>query len=116
MCLYQAATNAVHRFFIVTFPTAAKAKAEAEQMAKKADAWRDYQDAAKIDMVLDMLPKIAAEVSAPLTGCNKVTIVASGQGDIGASRLTTEVLDIINKLPDVVEKLTGVNIATVSIF
>ena len=82
-------------------------------MAKKADAWRDYQDAAKIDMVLDMLPKIAAEVSAPLTGCNKVTIVASGQGDIGASRLTTEVLDIINKLPDVVEKLTGVNIATV---
>ena len=40
--------------------------------------------------------------------------MASGEGDIGASRLTSEVLDIINKLPDVVEKLTGVNIATVS--
>ena len=36
----------------------AKAKAEAEQMAKKADAWKDYQDAAMIDMVLETLPKV----------------------------------------------------------
>ena len=36
----------------------AKAKAEAEQMAKKADAWKDYQEAAMVDMVLDTLPKV----------------------------------------------------------
>ena len=36
----------------------ARAKAEAEQMAKKADAWKDYQDAAMIDMVLETLPKV----------------------------------------------------------
>ncbi len=36
----------------------AKAKAEAEQMAKKADAWRDYQDAAMVDMVLETIPKV----------------------------------------------------------
>ena len=36
----------------------AKAKAEAEQMAKKAEAWKDYQDAAMVDMVLEMLPKV----------------------------------------------------------
>jgi flotillin len=36
----------------------AKAKAEAEQMAKKADAWKDYQDAAMVDMILEMLPKV----------------------------------------------------------
>ncbi len=35
-----------------------KAKAEAEQMAKKADAWKDYQDAAMVDMVLETLPKV----------------------------------------------------------
>lgn len=40
------------------FAIEAKAKAEAEQMAKKADAWKDYQDAAMIDMVLEMLPKV----------------------------------------------------------
>lgn len=36
----------------------AKAKAEAEQMAKKADAWKDYQDAAMVDMILETLPKV----------------------------------------------------------
>lgn len=40
------------------FAIEAKAKAEAEQMAKKADAWKEYQDAAKVDMVLEMLPRV----------------------------------------------------------
>lgn len=40
------------------FAIEAKAKAEAEQMAKKADAWKDYQDAAMIDMILETLPKV----------------------------------------------------------
>ena len=40
------------------FAIEAKARAEAEQMAKKADAWKDYQDAAMVDMVLETLPKV----------------------------------------------------------
>ena len=44
------------------FAIEAKAKAEAEQMAKKADAWKEYQDAALVDMMLEALPKVAAEV------------------------------------------------------
>ena len=40
------------------FAIEAKAKAEAEQMAKKADAWKEYQEAAMIDMLLDTLPKV----------------------------------------------------------
>lgn len=42
----------------MAFAVEAKAKAEAEQMAKKADAWREYKDAAMIDMVLDTIPKV----------------------------------------------------------
>ncbi|XP_061163752.1 flotillin-1-like isoform X3 [Saccostrea echinata] len=52
------------------FAVEAKAKAEAEQMAKKADAWKDYQDAAMVDMILETLPKVAAEISAPLCSTN----------------------------------------------
>ena len=48
------------------FAIEAKAKAEAEQMAKKADAWGEYEEAAKIEMVLKAMPQIAAEVAAPL--------------------------------------------------
>ncbi|XP_038063791.1 flotillin-1-like [Patiria miniata] len=88
-----------------------KAKAEAEQMAKKADAWKDYQDAAMVDMVLETLPKIAAEVAAPLAQVNKITMVSSGKGDVGASKLTGEVMDIMNRVPQLVENMTGVNIS-----
>ena len=44
------------------FAVEAKAKAEAEQMARKADAWKQYEDAAVVDMVLEMLPKVTAHV------------------------------------------------------
>jgi len=40
------------------FAIEAKAKAEAEQMEKKANAWKEYQEAAMIDMMLDVLPKV----------------------------------------------------------
>ena len=40
------------------FAIEAKAKAEAEQMAKKADAWKEYQEAAMVDMLLETLPKV----------------------------------------------------------
>ena len=40
------------------FAIEAKAKAEAEQMAKKANAYKEYENAAKVDMVLDTLPKV----------------------------------------------------------
>jgi len=40
------------------FAIEAKAKAEAEQMEKKANAWKEYEDAAVVDMILDVLPKV----------------------------------------------------------
>ncbi|XP_052721576.1 flotillin-1-like isoform X4 [Crassostrea angulata] len=92
------------------FAVEAKAKAEAEQMAKKADAWKDYQDAAMVDMILETLPKIAAEISAPLCQTSKITMVSSGKGDVGAAKLSGEVLTLMEKMPHVVENLTGINI------
>ncbi|XP_046844248.1 flotillin-1-like [Xenia sp. Carnegie-2017] len=93
------------------FAIEAKAKAEAEQMAKKADAWKDYQEAAMVDMVLETLPKIAAEVAAPLSSCDKIVMVSNGDGDVGAGKITNEILDIVAKLPKAVESLTGVDIS-----
>merc|ERR1712209_105274 len=87
-----------------------KAKAEAEQMAKKADAWQEYKEAALVDMMLKVLPKVAAEVSAPLSQTEKITMVSDGDGPIGASKVTGEVLDIMNSLPAMVQNMTGVDI------
>lgn len=40
------------------FAIGVKAKAEAEQMAKKAEAWGEYREAAMIEMLLEVLPKV----------------------------------------------------------
>ena len=56
---------------------------------------------------------MAAEVAAPLSQTKKVTMVSIGKGDIGAAKLTTEVLDVVERIPNVVEGLTGVNITKV---
>ena len=44
------------------FAIEAKATAEAEQMAKKADAWKEYREAAVVDMVLETMPKVCMYV------------------------------------------------------
>lgn len=56
---------------------------------------------------------MAEEISKPLTAANKVTMVSSGGGEIGAAKLTGEVLDIMTKLPETIEKLTGISISQV---
>ena len=39
-------------------------------------------------------------------------MVSSGDGDVGAAKLTGEVIDVIGKLPDMIRSLTGVDIST----
>lgn len=57
--------------------------------------------------------QIAAEVAAPLSQAKKITMVSSGPGDIGAAKLTGEVLQIVTKVPDMVKSMTGVDIMKV---
>lgn len=96
------------------FAVEAKGRAEAEQMAKKAEAFQQYKDGAMVDMLLEKLPLMAEEISKPLCHANKITMVSSGPGDVGVAKLSGEVLDIVTRLPEAVEKLTGVNISQVS--
>ena len=63
---------------------------------------------------MQTLPKMAAEVAAPLSQCEKVTMVmdmneAPGEGS-GPAKMTQEVINIITKIPDSVAINTGVNL------
>lgn len=95
------------------FAIESKARAEAEQLIKKADAFREYKEAAILDMMLDTLPKVAAEVAAPISQCKRIVMVSSGKGEVGAGKLTGEVIDIITKTTSMVHQLTGVNVGSV---
>lgn len=61
-----------------------------------------------------ILHQMAEEISRPLCEANKVTMVSSGGGEVGAAKLSGEVLEIMTRLPKAVEKLTGVNISQVT--
>jgi len=89
----------------------AKATAEANIMAQKAEAWKEFKEAAMMDLYLQTLPKIAAEVAAPLSQTNKVTMVSSGKSEVGAAKLTGEVMDIVARVPQMVHTMTGIDVA-----
>ncbi|KAF5279004.1 hypothetical protein FQA39_LY05682 [Lamprigera yunnana] len=92
------------------FAIKTKAKADAEQMTKKAEAWKEYERAAMINMFMDVLPQVVAEFAAPLSKANKITMVSSGTSDIGASKLTGEVLNMVTEIPQLIQVMTGVDI------
>lgn len=58
---------------------------------------------------------MAEEIAKPLCAAQKVTMISSGGGEVGAAKLTGEVLDIMTRLLATVEKLTGINISQVSV-
>ena len=54
--------------------------------------------------------QIAAEIAAPLSQAKKISMVSDGTGEIGAAKLTGEVLQIMQSVPGLVKNLTGVDI------
>ncbi len=86
----------------------ARGVAEAEAMKKKAESWREYNQAAVYQMFIDVLPSIAKAIAEPLSKVDKIVIVGgSGEGPLGASKITGEVASIMAQLPAVVEALGG---------
>jgi flotillin len=89
----------------------ARGLAEAAAMAKKAEAWRLYGEAAVLQLVAPVLPEIARAIAEPLTKIDRITLVnTGGNGDSGVSRLTGEVAKMIAQVPPVLESLTGLSL------
>ncbi|XP_014247180.1 flotillin-2 isoform X2 [Cimex lectularius] len=82
-------------------------KADADRMKMKAIVYKDYGDAAIMSLVLDALPKIAAEVSAPLAKTEEIVMLG------GSDHLTGEVTRLVGQIPPAVNALTGVDISKI---
>ncbi len=89
----------------------AQGLAEAMAMAKRADAYKSYNEAAVAQMFIEKLPEIAQAVASPLSKIDKIVMVNTGGGEIGASRLTGEVTNIIAQVPPVIEAMTGLKLS-----
>jgi flotillin len=89
----------------------AQGKATAEAMRVKAESFKEYNEAAVVEMIIHVLPEVAARISEPLSKTEKIVIINSGNGTGGgASKLTGDVTQIVSQLPPVLESLTGVKL------
>ncbi len=87
----------------------AQGRATAEAMRMKAESFKQYNEAAVIEMIVKVMPDIAGKISEPLSKTEKIVIINSGSGPGGgASKLTGDITQIISQLPPVLESLIGV--------
>ncbi|MGA2747437.1 MAG: SPFH domain-containing protein [Verrucomicrobiota bacterium] len=87
----------------------AQGAATAQAMKLKAESFKQYNEAAVIEMIVRILPEVAGKVSEPLSKTEKIVIINSGSGPGGgASKLTGDITQILSQLPPVIESLTGI--------
>ncbi|XP_037091754.1 flotillin-2-like [Pollicipes pollicipes] len=82
-------------------------RADAERMRMKAAAYKQYGEAALTAMVLEALPKVAAEIAAPLAKVDEIVLLG------GEDRLTSEISRLAGQVPPAVAALTGVDLSKV---
>jgi flotillin len=86
--------------------------ATAKAMNLKAESFKQYNEAAVVEMIVRILPELAGRVSEPLAKTEKIVIINSGSGaGGGASKLTGDVTQIMSQIPPVIESLTGISFA-----
>lgn len=89
----------------------AKGAAEAAAMNLKAEAWKQYGEAAVIQQVLETLPAVAEAVAQPLARTDRIVMFGGGDGGgAGASKLTRDITRTVAQVPEVIESLTGIDI------
>ena len=70
----------------------AQGKATAEAMMAKAESFKQYNQAAVVEMIVRILPEVAGKISEPLSKTERMVIINSGNGPGGgASKLTGDV-------------------------
>src|SRR5437867_9415148 len=89
---------------------ALKGVAEAEAMAKKAASWKEYNQAAVMQLILQALPEIAKAIAEPLSKTDSITIVNTGGDGAGASKITQDVSIMMAQLPPIIQKLGGIDL------
>ena len=86
----------------------AKGIAEAQALKLKAEAMKEYDQAAIVEMIVSTLPEIAKNIAQPISEIDNMTII-SGNPD-GTAGLSKDVLDTMSRVQDVVKEATGVDL------
>ena len=83
-----------------------KGEAEAEAMLKKAEAMKQYGQAAMMQMVIDKLPDMAKAVSEPLSKTDKIILFGEG----GATSMARDTAGTMLQTFEAVKDAVGLDI------
>jgi len=83
--------------------TLATGEAEAEAMRKKAEAYKQYEAAAVLELLVSRLPEVARAIAEPIGKVDSITIIDTE----GASKLTKTTANTITQLDSVFRSFTG---------
>jgi len=86
--------------------TLAIGQAEAEAMDKRAEAFAHYNDAAVLQMLVEVLPQIAKEVASPIAAIDQLTVLSTD----GAGALPKQVTDNVTQTLQMLKTSTGLDL------
>ena len=83
-------------------------------MEKKAEAYKKYNGAAMAEMMIKIMPQMAAEIAKPLGQIDKINIYGtSGNGDTGASQISANLPVVMKQVFDTMSEATGVDLTEI---
>jgi len=85
----------------------AKGSAEAEAMARRAQSFKEYNDAARLQMVVEIMPQVAAQLAAPMGAIDQLTVISTD----GAGALPKQVTSNMTQLQQLLKDTLGIDIA-----
>jgi len=91
-----------------------KAMAEAEAKRKLAEAYKEYGEAAMMEMLIGVLPDITGSITSaiaePIGKIGNITIVDSGDGSGGVSKVAGYSADLLTQVPTMVKAVSGIDL------
>jgi flotillin len=93
-----------------------KLLAEAEGLQRKADAWKQFNEAAVINLVVDKMPELAQAFATQLAGIDKINIIemggtGNGHNSTGVNRVMGTVGGGMSAMLDMLKDQFGIDIA-----
>ena len=82
-------------------------------MEKKAEAYKKYNGAAMAEMMIRIMPEMAAEIAKPLSQIDKINIYGTGEGASGASQISANLPIVMKQVFDTMSEATGVDLSEI---
>ena len=84
-------------------------QAEAEAMDKRAAAFKQYNEAAVLQMLVEVLPQVAEKVSAPISAIDQLTVVSTE----GAGALPKQVTNNVVQTLEMIKNTLGIDLTQI---